>query len=38
MVVTNDPLGPTQTKVSEEGRDPCWLGVSVVNCVWGLRE
>ena len=29
-VVNSNPLGPTKTKVSKKGRDPCWLEVSVV--------
>ena len=34
----SEPLGPTETNVSKKGRDPCWLGSSVVNCIWELRE
>ena len=37
-MVISDPLVSTETKVYKKGRDPCWLGASVVNCMWELRE
>ena len=37
-VVISDQSEPTETKVSKKGRDPFWLVVSVVNCMWALLE
>ena len=32
------PCGPFDVRVSKNGRQPCWSGDSMVNCILGSKE
>ena len=37
-MVMRVPSGPCDVRVSRNGRQPCWSGDSVVNCMLGSKE